>query len=68
MNVKITGSGNMGIFTINSNAGGHDRHIGISGGRPYYRTWTGSGYHGDFNGINVYDGNFHLWELVVKDG
>jgi len=59
---------NVGIFSINAQRGGHDRHIGIKNGRPYYRTWTGSGYYGDFHGIDVFDGNFHQWELIARNG
>jgi len=68
LNVKLDGNrGNVGIFEIIGmrNGGGHDRHIGINGNLPYYRTWPGGGYGGNFNGIDVWDGNFHTWELVV---
>lgn len=55
LDVKMTSTGNMGIFNIIGvlNGGGHDRHIGVHNSAPYYRTWTGSGYHGNFNGINA---------------
>lgn len=68
LTVKLTGSmRNIGLFNIIGvrNGGGHDRHIGIHSNRPYFRTWPGGGYHGDFNGVNVFDGNFHTWKLNV---
>lgn len=48
--------------------GHHDRHFCVKGGRPYYRTWAGGGYYGEFNGVNVWDGNFHTWELTCQTG
>lgn len=71
LNIKILGnSRNMGLFNIFGvrNGGGHDRHIGIIGGRPYFRTWPGSGYYGNFNGVNVFDGQFHEWKLNCQTG
>lgn len=40
----------------------------IRGGRPYFRTWTGAGYYGAFNGVDVFDGNFHQWDLIARAG
>lgn len=72
LTVKITGGTQTtgGLFEIIGvrNGGGHDRHIGIRGGLPYFRTWAGHGYYGDFNGIDVFDGQFHEWKLNVQSG
>lgn len=48
---------------------GHDRHICVINNRPYFRTWWGGGYYGNFPAnVDVFDGQFHQWDLIVKTG
>jgi hypothetical protein len=56
---------NTGIFGVNEDGGGHDRHLYLNNGQLWARVWQGNGWN---TGVTLNDNQWHHIALTVQTG